>query len=209
MAHLQLSLFEVEVIAVGKYSYCFWHLCQPQDINWGVTSISFRNFFFIDPSPGHSHFWHLLSFFVDMEAKDLFNFQQCLLLLTVNDRSLPWTPRRLPHRPLAVAVSGTGGKKAKDSMAEGHVNIKMTLAKQNWRRHQKEWVWPLLPWFILNLSEYPVHENQRALSHQIALVLGFCALKSTTKPKGLLSNILLPFLPSGLFWQILRQSSNS
>lgn len=41
-------------------------------------------FFFIDPFPGHSHFWHLPSSFVDLKAKDLFNFQQCLLLLTVN-----------------------------------------------------------------------------------------------------------------------------
>lgn len=81
MAHF--SLFIVELIAVGKY--CFWHLCQPQDINSGVTSISFSHIFFsltFLQGTAISGIFHLPLW--TWRQRICLTFQQCLLLLTVN-----------------------------------------------------------------------------------------------------------------------------
>ena len=82
----------IELIAVGKC--CCWHLCE--GINSGATSFPSVIFCCVDPSPGHSHFWHLPPSVVDMEAENLFNFQQCLQPPRVNGLSFAsWTTASL------------------------------------------------------------------------------------------------------------------
>lgn len=80
MASFQVSLFNVDC-SRKILLLAFVSTSRQTQVSLLFPSVIF---YFIDPSSGHSHFWHLPSSFVDMEAKDLFNFQQCLPLLTAN-----------------------------------------------------------------------------------------------------------------------------